>query len=549
MARRLILLLALTGSLSGAAGAQAGLSSADTITRVLDRVFDRWRGTDGPGCAVGVSWRGHPVYTRAYGMANLETGTPMRPSSRFMLASVSKQFTAMAILLLERDGRLSIDDDIRKYVPEVPNYGTPVTIRHLLTHTSGLRDPIEVLYLARGRKEESLVTEADILDIVSRQKALNSAPDAEYHYNNGAYVLLGLIVKRVAGKPLRVFADERIFKPLGMMSTNVRDDVAMPVPERATAYVTSAGGWQLAATYANPPGAATVFATVDDLLKWETNIDRPVVGDRALFDAMQTSAVLTNGDSTHYGFGLMLGRYRGARAISHGGIESGYRAFLSRFPEHGFAIAIACNASSADPVALAQRVVDAFIGDSLAAVQEAAAPVAVKLPLAMLQRRVGAYIQPTMQELLQLTVRDGQLVAGSTALTAVSTTRFVGPFREITFADGEHAGFDVRLLKGGRAVPYVWLPPAVASPVALSAYAGEYCSEELDACLRVSPQDTVLTFRKGARTSLARPVFADGFTWLSNLVQFHRDGAKVSGFEVSNAEMRHVQFVRSPVRQ
>src|SRR3990172_3621000 len=150
MARLLILLLTVTSALSRAAGAQAGPVAADTIPRVLDRVFDRWRGTDGPGCAVGVRWRGHPVYTRVYGMANLETGTPIRPSSRFNVASVSKQFTAMAILLLARDGRLSIDDDIRKYLPEIPNYGMPVTIRHLLAHTSGLRDPLDLLYLARG---------------------------------------------------------------------------------------------------------------------------------------------------------------------------------------------------------------------------------------------------------------------------------------------------------------------------------------------------------------------------------------------------------------
>ena len=519
MTRLLILLLTVTSALSRAAGAQAGPVAADpTIPRVLDSLFAPWRGTDGPGCAVGVSWRGHPVYTRVYGMANLETGTPIRPSSRFDIASVSKQFTAMAILLLARDGRLSIDDDIRKYVPEIPNYGTPVTIRHLLAHTSGLRDPLDLLYLARGayltpgRDETGPVTEADFLDIQSRQKALNSAPGAEYRYNNGGYMLLGLIVSRVTGTPLRVFAEERIFRPLGMASTSVGDDIAVLVPERATGYRSAPGGWQLAPPRVFPPGASTVFATVGDLLRWAANFDRPVVGDRPMFDAMHTRGVLTNGDSTDYGFGTQIGRYRGASVPNHSGGGGGYQAFLGRFPEHGLAIAIACNASSAGAISLFLRVADAIIGDSLAPVAAAAPPAAaaqdaVTLPAATLERRVGTYLQPTTQDLVQLRMRDGRLVfadnpntwssvssPGGALLAALSADRFVLPTREIVFAPGDHSGFELSRRDGrGRPIPYAWMPPATVSPAALAAYAGEYCSEELDTCVRVSPQDTVLT--------------------------------------------------------
>lgn len=568
MTRLLILLLAVTSALSRAAGAQAGPVAADTIPRVLDRLFAPWSGTDGPGCAVGVSWRGHPVYTRVYGMANLETGTPIRPSSRFLVASVSKQFTAMAILLLERDGRLSIDDDIRKYLPEVPNYGTPVTIRHLLAHTSGLRDPLDLLYLARGlylppqREEFGPVTEADFLDILSRQKAIGWAPGAEYRYNNGGYIMLGLIVSRVAGMPLRVFAEERIFRPLGMVSTSVGDDIAVLVPERATGYVSAPGGWQLAPRADFPPGASTVFATVGDLLRWQANFDRPVVGDRAMFDAMETVSVLSSGDSTDYGFGTQIGRYRGARLIYHGGAGAGYRAHIGRFPDHGLAVAIACN-GPAGSTSLFLRVADAIIGDSLAPIAAAAAPAAtqdaITLPAATLQSRVGAYLQPATQpatrtpaQLVQLRVRDGRLVFDNDPdpLSAMSADRFVGQFDEIVFGPGDHPGFELRRLDGvGRPVPYIWMPPPVVSPAALAAYAGFYCSEELDTCVRVSSQDTVLAFHHHAHLTPAKPVFADGFTWFWYVVRFHRAGGRITGFEVSENDFRHVQFVRSPLRR
>src|SRR5437868_13381526 len=204
-----------TCALTNMARAQRG-APPDTTTRVVDKVFDAWRTTDSPGCALGVSRNGHVVYERGYGMANLETGTPITPTSIFHVAAVSKQFTAMAIMLLAHDGKLSIDDDIRKYLPEIRDYGTPITIRHLLTHTSGLRDQWELIALARGRFEEDRITEADVMDIVPRQKALNFAPGAEYVYSNTGFTLLGVIVKRVSGLSLREFADSRIFRPLGM---------------------------------------------------------------------------------------------------------------------------------------------------------------------------------------------------------------------------------------------------------------------------------------------------------------------------------------------
>jgi CubicO group peptidase (beta-lactamase class C family) len=221
---------------------------------------------------------------------------------------VSKQFTASAIMLLAADGKLSLDDDIRKHLPEIPDYGHPITIRHLLTHTSGLRDQWDLLIMARGgRFEEDRITEADVLEIVARQKGLNFVPGTEYLYSNTGYTLAGTIVRRVSGKSLRAFADERIFRPLGMTNTHFHDDYTMIVPGRAAGYARNPGGWRVSLPNYDTYGATSLFSTVGDLLKWEANFARPMVGTAAIFQQMATSAVLLNGDSTAYGLGLSVG--------------------------------------------------------------------------------------------------------------------------------------------------------------------------------------------------------------------------------------------------
>ena len=377
-------LLCLSGEI--VPSSQGGAGGADATAR-LDRVFDAWRDTKGPGCALGVSRNGAVVYEHGYGMANLETGTPIRASSIFHVASVSKQFTAIAVMLLARDGKLSVDDDIRKYIPEIPDYGTPITIRHLLTHTSGLRDQWELIGLSRGRFEENRITEADVLDIVLRQKALNFTPGAEYVYSNTGFTLLGVIVKRVAGKSLRDFADERVFKPLGMANTHFHDDYTMLVPGRTSAYARRAGGWRVSIPNYDVYGATNLFTTVGDLLKWEANFDHPIIGDRTLFDQMETPGRLTNGETTRYGFGLGVDQYRGARVVEHEGGDAGYRSYVGRFPERGLAIAVLCNAATANPTLLARGVADAYLGGALAPVETKVAPKAVPLFDAMLSRR------------------------------------------------------------------------------------------------------------------------------------------------------------------
>jgi CubicO group peptidase (beta-lactamase class C family) len=529
----------------------AASQPADTTARSINRLFDAFRDTEGPGCALAVSRNGQLVYEHAYGMANLETGTPIRPASIFHVASVSKQFTAMAIMLLAGDGRLSVDDNIRKYLPEIPDYGTPITIRHLLTHTSGLRDQWDLIGLARGGFEEYRITEADVLDIVPRQRALNFTPGSEYLYSNTGFTLLGVIVKRVSGKSLRDFAEERIFRPLGMSSTHFHDDYTMVVPGRTSAYARRGNGWRVSIPNYDTYGATSLFTTVGDLLKWEENFAKPVVGDRALFEQMETPARLSNGDTTTYGFGLAIARYRGARVVEHTGGDAGYRSYLGRFPEHGLAIALACNASIANTIALTRGVADLYLRGVLTpAVVADPGPEPVELALPLLQRRVGAYLQPNTLQLIELSLHDGRLLLGRAAgptLTPLAENRFRvgGQPVELVFAAGERAGFERRLLSGGRPVAFEWRPPAVVSTPALAGYAGHYFSEELNAYARVTASDSAVEVRVGTLPgTVFRPVFLNGFFEGGTLIQFTRSGGTVTGFEISTGRVRRVKFAR-----
>lgn len=551
---RIIVLTAVILCASPRAGAA---QRTDSVARSLDRVFDKWRNTDGPGCAVGVSRGGKTVFERGYGMANLETMTPIRPTSIFHVASIAKQFTAAAILLLERDGKLSLDDDIRKYVPEVPDYGTTITIRHLLTHTSGLRDQYELLFLARGRFEENRITEADVLDIIARQKALNFKPGAEYIYSNTGYTLLGVIVKRASGKSLRDFAAERIFQPLGMTSTHFHDDYAMVVPGRTSAYEPRAGAdgpWRVSIPNYDVYGATNLFTTVGDLLKWEANFDHPTVGDATMFARMQTSTALTSGDTSDYGFGLRTAQtYRGARVTETTGNDPGYQAYVGRYPDQGLAIAVACNAgSAANPTVLAHGVADTFLGGALTPVITPVRQAGVAVPIERLRSRVGVYLQPTTLAVVRLAMRDSTLVVvgpGGPTLIPLQENRFAvsGEGGDIVFADGEHAGYE-RRIPGRRPVLFEWHQATSPTAPVLAPYSGEYMSPELGgAVYRVTAGDSALVMRTGTSDPLiARPVFADTFLAGSYTIQFKRSAGRITGFEVTNARMRHVKFVRKP---
>jgi CubicO group peptidase (beta-lactamase class C family) len=271
---------------AAAAPAQAGPVDA---AAAIDKIFERWDRTGTPGCAVGVSERGRVVHTKGYGMANLEHGIRNWPTTVFESGSVAKQFTAAAIALLAQDGKLSVDDPVRRYVPELPDFGTPILIRHLLTHTSGLRSQWPMLTLAGRPPGEAVHTVAEILELVSHYRELNFKPGEEFLYNNTAFTLLGVIVERVSGTSLRAFSQERLFGPLGMTRTQWREDFTAIVPNRATAYRPMPDGtFRANMPFTNVIGNGGLLTTVGDLLIWNDNLDRPRVGGLDLVDRLQT---------------------------------------------------------------------------------------------------------------------------------------------------------------------------------------------------------------------------------------------------------------------
>jgi len=341
----------------------------------VDQIFARWK-QDTPGCAVGVGVAGASVLQKAYGMADLEHDVRNTPDTIFEAGSVSKQFTAASVLLLAKEGKLSLDDPVRKYIPELPDYGPTLLIRHMLNHTSGLRDWGEVAAIAGWPRTTRVHTHAHVLDIVSRQRSLNFVPGSQYSYSNTGYNLAAIIVARVSGKPFAEFSQERLFKPLGMTHTSWRDDFTRIVKNRAIAYADGGDGqFRMDMPFENVHGNGGLLTTVGDLLKWNENFVSPKVGDAAFVREQQETGRFNDGRPQAYALGLFIGQYRGLREVSHSGATAGYRAYLVRYPDQHVSVAVLCNASSGTATQYAQAVADMYLGSTLkAAPQSPAAP-------------------------------------------------------------------------------------------------------------------------------------------------------------------------------
>ncbi len=323
----------------------------------VDEVFAAYDHSDAPGCAVGVYRDGRILYARGYGLADLERRVSTSPATVFDIGSTSKQFTAATILLLEQEGKLSLDDDVRRFLPELPVYDRPITLRHLLHHTSGLRDYIGLLRLA-GMRYDDVTTPDDALQMLVRQRALNFAPGDEHLYSNSGSFLLSLDVERTAGRSLREEARDRIFAPLGMTHTAYLDSYDDVITDRALGYEPRDSGYRTDMPRWLQLGDGAVFTTVEDLLHWDENFRTTRVGGPAMRDALLTRGQLANGEVLNYALALMHGEHRGLATVFHGGSWGGYRAEFLRFPEQRYGVAVLCNRSDADPSTLAMAVAE-----------------------------------------------------------------------------------------------------------------------------------------------------------------------------------------------
>src|SRR2546427_3251769 len=346
----------------GGSLAASGNTAEEKKAVAVDEIFVDLTKAGSPGCALGVYRDAKMVYSKGYGLANLEENVPVTPQSVFDIGSTSKQFTAASILLLEKQGKLSINDDVRKYIPELRDYGEKITIAHLLNHTSGLRDYLTLMDLA-GINTDGVTTDEDALQIIFRQKALNFAPGMDWFYSNSGFFLLSVIVKRVSGKTLREFAAENIFTPLAMTHTQYRDDHTSLIANRAMAYDAKekGAGYRLDVSYFEQTGDGAVHTSVEDLFKWDENFYSGQIGGKEVLAEIQEQGTLNSGKVLDYAKGLRVEDYRGLRTVSHGGAWGGYRAELLRFPEQHFSVACLCNLGSARPSNRDQRVSDVYL--------------------------------------------------------------------------------------------------------------------------------------------------------------------------------------------
>jgi len=423
--------------------AQQGAAVAPAPAAAVDEIFSKWTSST-PGCAVGIAVGGKPVLMKAYGMADLEHDVRNTPETIFEAGSVSKQFTAMAVQLLASEGKLSIDDQVRKYIPELPDYGKSLTIRHMLSHTSGLRDWGSIESIAGWPRTTREYTHAHVLEIVSRQKSLNFDPGTHWSYSNTGFNLAAIIVSRVSGMPFAEFSKQRIFTPLGLTHTSWRDDHTRIVKGRAIAYAFENGEYHIEMPFENVHGNGGLLTTVGDLLAWNKHLVNPKVGNPKLIAEMTTVGRFNDGKPLAYGLGFFVEEYRGVHNVYHSGSTAGYRAHLNRFTDSDTSVAVLCNGSNGDASRSANRVSDVYLGDRLKPAPPPGPatpqPAALNPPpsAAQLNALAGSYWSDEAETMLVAAVDQGALVLRRRPdtvikLTAIGPDKFRGSIGTVTF--------------------------------------------------------------------------------------------------------------------
>lgn len=534
-------LIGATEAISQPAAAPAARVVAD-----IDKVFARWDSTTLPGCTVGVSRDSRVLLTRAYGMADLEHGIANQPESIIEAGSLSKQFTAASVLLLVQQGKVALDDPARKYIPELPDYGAPLTVRHLLTHTSGLRDWGSVEGIVGWPRTLRVYTHAHVLDIVSRQRATNFPPGSAYSYSNTGYNLAAVLVSRVSGKSFADFTREMLLEPLGMTRTSWRDDFTRVVRDRSIAYdVSSTGAVSMDMPFENVHGNGGLLTTVGDLLKWNENAVHAKVGGRGLIDLQRETMRLTGGERIEYAFGLRVSSWKGVAEVSHSGATAGYRAWLAQYPTQLLSVAVLCNAGNAGAPGLGHQVADLFLD------LKAAAPVAESAPVAgegELREIAGLYRDKRRNDVMTLELQGGELrIAGAGALKPVAKDAFQGGGARFDIdRDPKGVVRGLRVTAGGEVIVFDRVEPARPTAADLAGYAGAYTSDEAELTLRVAVEDGKLVIHRRPDTKIAlTATFADGFTGELGGVRFLR-GAKgvVTEMSVSVDRVWDLRFSR-----
>ena len=560
-ARRAVALVTALVIVPAAVDAQQIVGLRDGRALRTDSVFRRFDRTDSPGCAVGVYQDGALLYGRGYGMASLELGVPLTTRSVLDVGSISKQFTAMAILLLQQEGKLSLEDPLRKHFPEMPAYADKITLRRALSQTSGLRD----LWTMWGQTGRTFAGDTiDALRVITRSAETNYVPGERYLYTNSGWILAAQLVYRITGKTLAQFAEERIFAPLGMRDTRYFGDAMAVIPGLATAYAPKAGGYRVARNSYDGAivGAGGVHTTVEDFGRWLANYDAAGVGGRDIIGVMTTATTLNDGTPAKsggtmaYAVGLSVGTMRGLRVVAHGGSWAGYRGHFLRFPDQRFAVSTFCNHSAAGPDSLAANVAGIYLGDRMqpdsAALWRAAlalAPNAERSP-ATLQALSGVWRNVERGE-----VRRTRLAGDSLISMAAPRSQLVpiagGTFRQgastrVSFENEATVPARMLVSTSAETVVYTRADTAVLTPAKRAEYVGQYRNDEIESAQTWAiEKDTLVVYANNRKLGTLEPTYADGFLRGTSVIDVQRDQrGRITGFTVQDGRVRNLRFTR-----
>ncbi len=517
----------------------------DRVVAGAERAFEKAAKSNpmpAPGCAVGVSLNGESVFEKAFGLAEMEHNIPNTPQTVFESGSVAKQFTAAALVLLQQDGKLKIDDDVRKYIPELPEYGKPVTIRHILTHTAGLRDWGSVMALTGVGRGDRVVNQAIALDVIYRQKYLDFAPGAEYSYSNSGYQLAAEIVERVSKQKFGEFVGERIFRPLGMTNSSWRDEYRRLVPGRAQGY--SKGGpnapWMLNMPFMNVIGNGGMLTTVGDWLKWNEALDAKTFGE-PFVAAMETQGILNDGRKISYALGLDVGNYKGIKQVTHSGGTAGYQTYLARFPEKRVSVAALCNGfppSSGD-------VVYSIVDEIFEPFPEPAKVETVAFVEDQIKKYAGLWRNDVTRNANLIALDKGELKINGTALRPVANGSFMLNDRKLTFNDGATVTASIANPDGSvtrLTMVSEWKPAAADLPE----FAGDWYSEEAQATFTFALEGDKAFIKQRPSTKLPlQPLYKDHFGTQGYVLWVTRDASgKIDRLHVGGSRMRDMLFQR-----
>ena len=543
--KHFLFVLAVIAFLSSATWAQ--VPDKEKVVAGAERAFEKLTRAyvgPAPGCAAAVSLKGETVFEKAFGLADLEHNVPNTTQTIFESGSVAKQFTAAALVLLQQDGKLSLDDPVRKYIPELPDYGSPLTIRHLLNHTAGLRDWGTVLSLTGAGRGERVINQDLALDVITHQRALDFTPGSEYSYSNSGYNLAAIIVERVSKQKFPAFVEERLFKPLGMKSSSWRDDYQRVVPGRAQAYSRQGNGpWRLNMPFMNVYGNGGMLTTVGDWMKWNAMLDSQSLG-APLVTALETRGVLNDGRKIAYALGLTVATYKGLKDVSHGGATAGYQTFLARYPDNKVSVGVMCNGTSPSAGGFAASITDEIFGPF----PETSRNEPTKVSEDELKKFVGIWRNEKTHAPGRFVIENGVSRWSGARIVPMGGGEFTAGGNKLKFTldkDGKPMSAET-VDSDGEVTRFVSEQEWTPTPADLDSFKGDWFSEEAGATITFAVDNGKAFIKQRPATSLAmQPLYKDHFAVQGYVVWFTRDkNGKITGLHVGASRMRDMPFVR-----